>query len=137
MVEAQRCVRESLAELEHEQWIKWSQAIAPEVSQERQERWAKLWIPYPELTEEQKDQDRVWADKSLAKLHSQGVVLKAERELPELFWGYDGGTELFSVYLNGEVVYSNKESRDVSMFIAELKLKAGYSHTEPLIKGAD
>jgi len=59
-------LREALAELEHEQWIKWSQAIAPEVSRERYERWAKLWIPYSDLSEEQKNQDRVWADKSLA-----------------------------------------------------------------------
>ncbi|KKK49122.1 hypothetical protein LCGC14_3138250, partial [marine sediment metagenome] len=60
--------REKMAELEHEQWIAWSKNIAEtdNISIERAERWAKLWIPYSELTEEQKDQDRVWAGKPLA-----------------------------------------------------------------------
>ena len=70
-------IREGMAELEHDQWVEWSKAVANEVSPERRARWEKLWIPYPELTEEQKDQDRVWADKSIAELHSQGVVIKS------------------------------------------------------------
>ncbi|KKN03724.1 hypothetical protein LCGC14_1104830 [marine sediment metagenome] len=68
-------IREGLAEIEHEQWIVWSKAVAPAVSPERRARWAKLWIPYSELTEEQKDQDRVWADKVLLFEDSQGVVM--------------------------------------------------------------
>ena len=48
-------IREGLAKLEHDQWVEWSKAVAPEVSPERRERWKKLWIPYSELTEEQKD----------------------------------------------------------------------------------
>ncbi len=81
MVEIQRCIREALAELEHDQWIAWSKNIAEtdNISIERAERWAKLWIPYSELTEEQKDQDRIWADKSISVLHSQDVVIKVKR----------------------------------------------------------
>ncbi|MGG1445034.1 hypothetical protein ABE354_23880 [Brevibacillus laterosporus] len=56
---------EKLAELEHEQWIKWSQSVAPEVSPERRERWQTYWIPYSDLSEEVKEQDRVWARKVL------------------------------------------------------------------------
>ena len=61
-------LREALAELEHEQWITWSKSIAKSehLDYDRLEGWMKLWIPYAELTEEQKDQDRIWADKSLA-----------------------------------------------------------------------
>jgi len=58
-------LREKLAELEHEQWMAWSKAVANEVSFARLERWRKMWCPYSELTEEQKDQDRKWADKVL------------------------------------------------------------------------
>ena len=57
--------REQLAELEHQQWVDWSKTIAhnENLSPERLKRWQKLWVPYSELTEDQKDQDRVWANK--------------------------------------------------------------------------
>lgn len=56
-----------LAELEHEQWIAWSKDIArtENITPERLERWRKLWRPYSELTEAEKDQDREWAQKVL------------------------------------------------------------------------
>jgi hypothetical protein len=59
---------EKLAALEHEQWISWSMNIvhSESISYERLERWQKLWIPYEQLTEEQKEQDRAWARKALA-----------------------------------------------------------------------
>ncbi len=56
---------ERLAALEHEQWVLWSQAVAAEVSEERRRRWQALWVPYAELPEEVKEQDRVWARKVL------------------------------------------------------------------------
>ncbi len=57
--------REKLAELEHKQWVDWSKTIAhnENISSERLKRWMELWVPYSELSEEQKNQDRVWADK--------------------------------------------------------------------------
>lgn len=56
-----------LAELEHEQWIAWSKNITEteKITSERLERWKKLWRPYSELTESEKDQDREWAQKAL------------------------------------------------------------------------
>ena len=73
----QEKVREGQAELEHDQWVKWSQSIAgvETLSPDRLARWKKLWVPYSHLTEEQKDQDREYADISLTKLHSQGLRL--------------------------------------------------------------
>ncbi|TPG88139.1 hypothetical protein EEL32_10270 [Brevibacillus laterosporus] len=56
---------EKLADLEHEQWIKWSKSVAHEVLPERRERWQAYWIPYSDLSEEIKEQDRVWARKVL------------------------------------------------------------------------
>jgi hypothetical protein len=58
---------EALAELEHEQWIFWSRNIADTetITEQRLERWKKLWIPYQQLTEEQKAADRLWAGKVL------------------------------------------------------------------------
>ena len=78
-----RELREQLASLEHEQWVEWSKEIATSVcvSLTRIERWQKLWKPYSELTEADKDQDRVWADKVLS---DPAVLVKADnQELPE------------------------------------------------------
>jgi len=60
-----KSTREKLAEIEHEQWVDWPKTIAhnENISSERLKRWMKLWVPYSELSEEQKNQDRVWVDK--------------------------------------------------------------------------
>lgn len=62
---------EEIAKLEHEQWISWSKTIAQteNISDERLKRWKKLWIPYSELCEEEKEQDRVWARKKVLIEH--------------------------------------------------------------------
>ena len=62
---------ERLAELEHEQWVAWSRAVAAEVSAERRRRWQECWVPYAELPEEVKELDREWARKVLAALGEQ------------------------------------------------------------------
>jgi hypothetical protein len=61
---------ESLAELEHEQWMAWANTImqTEKISDNRCARWASLMIPYSELSEEMKEHDRVWARKALAIL---------------------------------------------------------------------
>ena len=56
---------EKLAEIEHQQWMEWSKSVAPEVSKERRKRWEKLWVPYSELSEEMKEEDRKYARKAL------------------------------------------------------------------------
>jgi len=61
---------EKLAELEHEQWMMWATDIykKEQLSGTRQRRWLELFVPYRDLTEKQKDQDRKWAKKVLALL---------------------------------------------------------------------
>lgn len=55
---------EKLADLEHEQWMEWSKAVAPDIKdQERVERWKNYWVPYDQLDSKTKDMDREWADK--------------------------------------------------------------------------
>jgi hypothetical protein len=51
---------EELARLAHRLWSYWSMAIAEQedISQDRLDRWAELWVPYEELSEESKDTDR-------------------------------------------------------------------------------
>lgn len=61
---------EQLAELEHKQWMEWAKSIMKKetLSKERVERWKELFIPYDDLTEESKEQDRVYARKILKLL---------------------------------------------------------------------
>ncbi len=119
-------IREGLAKLEHDQWVEWSKAVAPEVSPERRERWKKLWIPYSELTEEQKDQDRVWADKSIADIHSQGVVIKVDRELPDNPYIRDEGKNVLPDYEAARWVGFGEAKRVLT--------DAGYVAVKPLIE---
>ena len=65
---------EALAEIEHDQWIRWSQSVSKEVSDERRGRWQAFWVPYGDLTEEVKEHDRRWARKIVALLRQRGLV---------------------------------------------------------------
>lgn len=60
---------EDLAALEHRQWQDWALNILDseeDISEARKERWRRLaFTPYSELTEKEKDQDRVYAKKVL------------------------------------------------------------------------
>lgn len=63
---------EELAAIEHDQWVEWSKSVASEVSEERRKRWEKYWVPYHELSEEVKEQDRVYARKVLEAMSLWG-----------------------------------------------------------------
>lgn len=60
-------LREKLAELEHKQWTEWSKTLVSleMLTPQRIERWKRLWTPYDQLTEDEKDSDRVWANEAL------------------------------------------------------------------------
>lgn len=57
---------EKLATLEHEQWAHWTRYMLENLTADNIERW-KLQIetPYSNLTELEKESDRVWARKTL------------------------------------------------------------------------
>ena len=62
---------EQLASLEHDQWMEWAKSLLKSesgISKSRKERWEKLFVPYAELSEESKEQDRVYARKILTIL---------------------------------------------------------------------
>lgn len=67
---------EELADLEHEQWMHWSQYVTEnhDIPEELHEKWEQNWRPYEELSEELKEKDRKWArkvhDKVLDRVHS-------------------------------------------------------------------
>ena len=65
---------ESLAEIEHEQWIHWSQTVAGDVSNATRKKWQRSWVAYAELTEEAKETDRVWERKVTTLLRQRGLI---------------------------------------------------------------
>lgn len=69
---------EDLAELEHNIWVEWSRSIArsESISMPRLKRWKALWKPYSQLTEEQKEEDRI-----LARRITEVQFKSAEKEL--------------------------------------------------------
>jgi len=60
---------ERLAALEHEQWAAWAQHFLSNQTPENLERWKRqLTATYQELSESEKEADRIWARKILALL---------------------------------------------------------------------
>lgn len=70
-------VTEDLAAIEHEQWMAWASTIAMNeaISPERLARWEKSMVPYADLPDEVKEQDREWARKVLASPRLASLLL--------------------------------------------------------------
>ena len=94
---------EWLADLEHQQWMAWSKNIvnSEKISEDRLDRWARLWKSYNKLTAEQKEQDREWAEKIITEmpfkcpLHQCGGIMKCSirkkpKDVDADIEGYDG-----------------------------------------------
>lgn len=58
---------EKLAELEHIKWMEWARHILSEetITTQRVQRWARLFVPYSELSENEKEKDRFLAHRVL------------------------------------------------------------------------
>ena len=65
---------EALAEIEHQQWTHWSQAVAADVPQTLRDKWQSSWVDYAALTDEVKEADRVWARKVVALLRQRNLI---------------------------------------------------------------
>lgn len=57
-------VRELLAEIEHIQWAHWTEYMLDNLNEKNITRWrSQIKTEYKDLTEKEKDSDRVWANK--------------------------------------------------------------------------
>jgi hypothetical protein len=65
---------EALAEIEHEQWMHWSQAVAENVSISTRAKWQPSWAAYSALPEDLKEADRVWARKVVTLLRQRKLI---------------------------------------------------------------
>lgn len=73
---------DKLAELEHKQWLFWSQKLVQteNISLERLKRWKELWVSYDDLSQDQKEQDRIWAKHALDMMIKKIEKFKVKRE---------------------------------------------------------
>jgi len=77
---AKKELLEELSKIEHDQWIEWSKSVSSEVSDERKKRWEKYWVAYKDLSEDIKEQDRVYARKVLNVFEKHTVNNKDGKE---------------------------------------------------------
>lgn len=84
---------ESLAALEHDQWLSWAQSVVAEVSEERRERWRNSFKSYDELSETEKEKDRVFARKVLAIIPKEEPENEKVKELESDLKDYKRMTE--------------------------------------------
>lgn len=65
---------ESLANLEHRQWISWSESLMEFVPAEKAKRWKSYQVPYDDLKEDIKELDRPFARKTMKVLEDYGLI---------------------------------------------------------------
>lgn len=67
---------ERFAILEHKRWVIWSKDIAQTatIPEERLEYWRKMWVPYNQLTAEQKEYSRGWAKQIIKAMDKHGTA---------------------------------------------------------------
>jgi ADP-ribose pyrophosphatase len=71
----QKLLLEKLAEQEHEQWVAWTRHLLENQTPENVARWRRqMQTSYDQLTEEEKEADRVWARKALTIIGAPGRV---------------------------------------------------------------
>ena len=97
---------EILANLEHEQWMKWAITLLEKetLSTQRKDRWIVLFCPYEDLPEEYKEFDREWARKSVDAIQAFLVEVLSERKSFEaLLKAKDDQIEIFKITANQQI----------------------------------
>jgi len=63
---------EKIADLEHQQWAHWTKYMLDNLTDENIARWKKqIETPYSDLTEKEKESDRIWARKAYLSCHDE------------------------------------------------------------------
>jgi hypothetical protein len=69
---------EQMAALEHDQWVTWSRSVSEpraETPEETRILWENQWIPYAELTSDEKKANRYWARKMTQLFEREKIEL--------------------------------------------------------------
>ena len=66
---------EKLAALEHEQWAHWTRYMLDNLTSENIQRWQRqIETPYEDLSEKEKESDRVWARKVMELMQNDKQI---------------------------------------------------------------
>ncbi len=131
---------EKLAALEHEQWIEWSKTVEPDIDivqgkgWDRLQRWRKCWKPYSELTEAQKDQDRIYAWKVLKIVgaDAEKALTEQKQKLRETI--EKEGMNLEEIYTDLLVPLLESKAKNVELYESWLPKKRVLNLIEELLK---
>jgi hypothetical protein len=79
---------ERISEQVHDAWTEWTKQIQRRVKPVWRERWRELWVPYDELSEEEKDKDRKFARKiqTVVKSGGHSFAFELGRTLVKQAW---------------------------------------------------
>jgi hypothetical protein len=119
---------EESASAVHDQWIRWARTLLekePGISGARRDRWAKLFIPYADLSEESKEQDRKEVRLIVAPYKAR--LLSAERERDEAVLN---AHSYASQILEAQVAANEAEAELATLRAALQALRADPSATE-------
>lgn len=62
---------ERVADLEHQQWARWTKYMLGHLTPENVERWKRqIKTSYADLSEKEKEKDRTWARKAIAEVEA-------------------------------------------------------------------
>lgn len=119
---------EKVSEVFHEAWESWSQEIAKKetLSQERLDRWKKLWVPYKDLTELQKEADRGWARRLKDKMS------KKRKPDAMLFIAVIGLILLLCMFIYGGYYIGKNQSKYTTYQMCRSFDFMAYIHTETI-----
>ena len=68
---------DKLADIFHDAWVHWSKttAQAEMISSKRYLRWRRRWVPYDELPNDMKEENRKWARSALKILKDLSITI--------------------------------------------------------------
>lgn len=117
---------EKLSELEHEQWAHWRRAVTPPCNPSR---W--IDVPYKDLPEETKEEDRVWARKAFGIVEPEITALRKELEAKKTeLSDLDRGGAVVIQALSEKVANEQKENEELRKEMDTLKrLLCRINHT--------
>ncbi|MCL6442538.1 MAG: ParB/RepB/Spo0J family partition protein [Alicyclobacillus sp.] len=120
---ASRDLLERVSAMVHEQWWDWAKKIAPEIDPAHAAAWEKLFVPYEELPEQEKEKDRVFARRMIFMLQNYKPEVSKAIAQNERSRGVSSG--LVRAYNEAYRKFHNEEPDEVPVWSIRAEGKNG------------